>query len=179
MRFDVEVEKMLLREGGYVNDPKDSGGETNYGITVGVARAFGYTGSMREMPRSTAIAIYRTRYWDSLSLDTIERRAPSVAVKLFDIAVNMGAGRAAEFLQRTLNVLNDGGATYADLKVDGAVGPATLAAFDAYLDKRFAHGELVLTRALNALQGAYYIELAERRPKDERFVYGWLLNRVD
>ena len=59
------------------------------------------------------------------------------------------------------------------------MGPSTLKALNAYLTKRGTQGELVLLRALNCLQGAFYIELVERRYKDEVFIYGWLLNRVN
>ena len=88
----------------------------------------------------------------------------------------MGIGRAAEFLQRSLNALNNQGKLYADLVVDRDLGPSTLYALGAFMKHR---EEVVLYRALNCLQGAFYIELSERRQKDERFVYGWLLNRVN
>jgi len=58
------------------------------------------------------------------------------------------------------------------------VGPLTVHALKSYMDKRHFDGEMVLLKALNALQGAYYIELAEKRPKDEAFEFGWLKNRV-
>jgi lysozyme family protein len=90
----------------------------------------------------------------------------------------MGVGRAAEFLQRSLNALNSGGTLFADLTVDRDIGPSTMRALSAYMQHRGALGELVLHRALNSLQGAFYIELVERRQKDEAFIYGWLLNRV-
>jgi len=83
--------------------------------------------------------------------------------------------RAGKFLQRALNVLNNTGSLYRDLKVDGAIGSATVSALRGYLDGR---DEGTLVKALNCLQGAFYITLAERREKDERFVYGWFKNRV-
>lgn len=162
-------------EGGYVNDPNDSGGETNFGITVQVARANGYTGDMRDMPREVAFDIYAAKYWDAVRADELVELSEIVADEVVDTAVNMGAGRAIKFLQRALNVLNTQGKLYPDLTVDGAIGPATINALRGYLSTR---NELVLSRALNCLQGAFYIELAERREKDERFVYGWLRNRV-
>ena len=162
-------------EGGYVNDPNDSGGETNFGITVQVARANGYTGDMRDMPREVAFDIYAAKYWDAVRADELVELSEIVADEVVDTAVNMGAGRAIKFLQRALNVLNTQGKLYPDLTVDGAIGPATINALRGYLSTR---NELVLSRALNCLQGAFYIELAERREKDERFVYGWFKNRV-
>lgn len=176
--FDDAIAKLSQIEGGYTNDPADSGGETNYGITLATARAFGYEDDMRAMPREVATWIYRKRYWDALSLDPVGLLAPDVAGELFDSAVNCGPDVAGKWLQRSLNVLNQSGATYADMTVDGRVGPMTVAAFRAYYTARGRDGITVLLRALNALQGAFYIGLAESRPKDERFVFGWFLQRV-
>ena len=169
------INEIIRVEGGYVNDPSDSGGETNFGITVQVARANGYTGDMRDMPREVAFDICAAKYWDAVRADELVELSEIVADEVVDTAVNMGAGRAIKFLQRALNVLNTQGKLYPDLTVDGAIGPATINALRGYLSSR---NELVLSRALNCLQGAFYIELAERREKDERFVYGWLRNRV-
>lgn len=165
-------------EGGYSNNPNDSGGPTNWGITEAVARAFGYLGSIKEMPKETATAIYKARYWDSLRLDEVANLSERIAFELFDTGVNLGVSRAGIFLQRSLNVLNQRGTFYPDVKVDGVVGRMTLAALSEYLKRRPEQGELVLLRALNSLQGAFYIELADSRSKDEDFVYGWLLRRV-
>ncbi len=169
------IDEVMREEGGYVNDPSDSGGETNFGITAKVARASGYAGAMLDMPRQVAFDIYAARYWDALQADDICALSQHVAAEVVDTGVNMGTGRAGKFLQRALTVLNSGGKLYPDLVVDGAIGPATIRALKAYLAKRDV--ETLLT-ALNCLQGAFYIELAERREKDERFVYGWLKNRV-
>lgn len=170
------IDDILRVEGGYVNDPADSGGETNFGITEDVARAFGYTGDMRDMPRATAFDIYAARYWDAVRGDELAELSAAVAFEVVDTGVNMGQPRAVKFLQRALNVLNLGGRLYPDLSVDGLSGPMTIAALRQYLDTR---DEGALLKALNCLQGAAYIELAERREKDERFVYGWLRNRVE
>jgi len=172
------IDGILAVEGGYVNDPSDSGGETNYGITISTARRYGYLGSMDKLPRSVAFDIYAKRYWDALELDSIVSLSPAIAAELADTGVNMGVSRAGEFLQRSLNVLNDRERYYSDLKVDGDVGPATLRAFKSYLRVRGSDGEKVLVRMLNALQGAFYMNLAERRTKDERFIFGWFLHRV-
>ena len=57
------INEIIRVEGGYVNDPRDSGGETNFGITVAVARANGYNGRMDCMPRDVAFDIYSAKYW--------------------------------------------------------------------------------------------------------------------
>ena len=172
------IEEIIDREGGYVNDPSDSGGETNFGITAAVARQHGYTGAMKSMPREKAFNIYAHTYWDSLQLDYIEQKSPIIAAELADTAVNMGIGRAGEFLQRCLNALNDCQKYYPDLKVDGAVGMKTIDIFYKYLNARGPKAESVMLKALNCLQGAFYIELCERREKDEKFLVGWLQNRI-
>lgn len=169
------INEIIRVEGGYVNDPNDSGGETNFGITEAVARANGYTGPMVDMPREVAFDIYSAKYWDAVRGDQLAQLSEVVAEEVVDTSVNMGPGRAGRFLQRALNVLNKATGLYADLVVDGDIGPATLRALDAYLTARDGKE---LAKALNCLQGAYYIELAEKREKDERFVYGWLKNRV-
>lgn len=169
------IDGIIEREGGYVDDPSDSGGETNYGITVAAARAYGYAGRMRDLPREVAFDIYTSRYWDAVRADDLLQLSAAVAEEVVDTGVNCGTSCATRFLQRSLNVLNRRGALYGDLVVDGRAGPATVGALAGYLATR---EEGVLVKALNCLQGAQYIELAERREKDERFVYGWLRTRV-
>lgn len=179
MSFEESFAKVVGLEGRYAEHPDDSGGATTYGITERAARAYGYTGLMRDMPLAVAHEIYRARYWDRLHLDEVVNIAGSrVADEVFDTAVNQGATAAGTYLQRSLNALNLKGTAYADVQVDGDIGPMTIAALRAFVRRRGAQGTTVLLRALNALQGAFYIELAERRERDESFVYGWLLNRV-
>jgi len=173
--FDTAWNRTGLAEGGYVNDPSDSGGETNWGITERVARQAGYTGPMKELWKERAREIGKWKYWDALSLDEVASVSPEIAFEVFDTGFNMGQERAAEFLQRSLNVFNRQGKDYPDIRVDGDIGPGTLGALQSYIDRR---GTKVLLKALNCLQGAFYIELAERREKDERFVRGWLDHRV-
>lgn len=177
--FEQFFEDLMDKEGGYVNDARDSGGATRYGITEAVARANGYTGPMKQLPLTLAKHIYKTDYWDSLRLDEVQNLCPALCLKLADIAVNMGVKQAGFFLQRLLNALNNQGKLYPDIAADGKVGPMTISTLRKFMEKRRSDGELVLVRALNCLQGGFYISLAERRQKDEAFLFGWLLNRVD
>lgn len=172
------INKILEVEGGYVDDPNDSGGETNFGITVKTARQYGYGGEMKYLTRYTAFCIYVSLYWDTVRGDELAQLSSAVTREVVDTGVNLGVSRAGTFLQRAINVLNNGGRQYADVVVDGQIGPATLRALGEYLAHRGSEGERVLVTALNCLQGAFYIELAEKREKDERFVYGWLNHRV-
>lgn len=176
---DALIDALIEREGGYVNHPADRGGPTRFGITESVARAHGYAGAMARLPREEAAGIYRRLYWLRPKFDQVARRSSRIAAELFDTGANMGPGVAATFLQRALTALNRCGTDYPDLTPDGRIGPVTLAALDAFLGIRGTrNGEMVLMRALEALQGERYLRLAERRPANEAFLYGWLANRI-
>ncbi len=133
---------------------------------------------MRDLPRGVALEIYRQRYWVGPRFDGVAALSNAVAEELFDTGVNMGPGAAVMMLQRSLNALNRQQRDWADVVADRRVGPATLAALQALLRVRRADGEAVLLKALNALQGARYIELAEARAANESFLHGWLMHRV-
>lgn len=178
MSFNTAFHDLVLLEGGYAHDSADSGGETMFGITEAVARRNGYKGDMAALPLETSREIYKAQYWDTLNLDRIAALSRRIAHKLFDTSVNCGVAVAGRILQRTLNAFNREQRDYADIVVDGIVGPATVEALRGYLHRRGMEGESVLMRALNALQGERYVDIAERRQKDERFIYGWFLNRI-
>lgn len=117
MNFDVAFERLIGHEGGYVDHPDDPGGETNWGITLRTARSAGYVGSMRNLTREQAKEIYRTEYWDRAKADQYDG---AIAFQLFDAAVNHGIGQSIRFLQRAVDVADD-----------GVVGRITLAAVHA------------------------------------------------
>jgi lysozyme family protein len=172
------IDDVIAREGGFSDHPADRGGATRWGVTEAVARAHGYAGDMRLFPRDDAAAIYARVYWERPNFAGVARHAPRLAAELFDTGVNMGPAVAAGFLQRALNALNRGASDYPDLVLDAAIGPQTLAALGAFLDRRGAQGETVLLKAVEALQGERYLRLAEHRPANEAFLYGWLANRI-
>lgn len=179
MDVDILIDGLIEREGGYVNHPADRGGPTRFGISEAIARMHGYSGPMVRLPREEAVAIYRRIYWLRPRFDAVAARAPRIAEELFDTGVNMGPAVAATFLQRALTALNRGGNDYPDLTPDGRIGPVTVAALDSYLATRGeSAGEKVLLWALEALQGERYLRLAEKRPANEAFLYGWLANRL-
>lgn len=176
----MDLATRLLRvEGGYSNHPSDRGGETMWGVTIGVARENGYTGAMRDMTKEQAFAIYRRAYWERPGFHLIGDVSPKIAEELFDTGVNMGVGIPGVWLQRALNALNSNGQHYADIMVDGQVGPATARALSALIAKRGrVDAEKVILRALNAFQAVRYIELCEKRQANEAFGWGWLSQRV-
>lgn len=175
IRDDIINEILEVEGKQFTDDPADSGGATRWGVTEKVARYWGYRGQMKNLPRTTAFKILVDEYWTPIKGDALEALSPLIAQEVGDTAVNCGVHRAAVLLQRCLNVLNRNGALYPDLKADGKIGPATLGALETYLKHR---SDVTLHKALNCLQGAHYISLAESREKDERFVYGWLDKRV-
>lgn len=172
------IDGVIAVEGGYVNDPKDAGGETCWGITARTAKSYGYTGTMKELSKQTAFDIYYKQYVMAPGFDMVLPISEAICEELVDTGVNMGPVVAGKFLQRTLNALNDGGTKYPDLVVDGGVGKASVSALATFLKQRGKLGEEVLLKALNGLQCARYIEIAEAIPKNERFVFGWIANRV-
>jgi lysozyme family protein len=102
--FDRCFELLMHHEGGYVNNPHDPGGETNYGITKRVAVDYGYLGEMKAMDTGTAKDIYRALYWNEL----YERLPFVVAFSVFDAAVNSGTQRSVKWLQEAVGAQQDG-----------------------------------------------------------------------
>lgn len=178
-RIEELLDGLIAREGGYSDHPADRGGPTNYGITLAVARSEGFGGAMRDLPRALARDIYRRRYWLTPRFDRVAEIAPKIAAELFDTGVNMGPAVATGILQRTLNALNRQQEDWPDIVVDRRIGPATLNSLRAFLRKRGARGNNLLLKAMNALQGERYVALAESRPENEAFLFGWLDNRID
>lgn len=178
MNIEKAINDLIKIEGGYVNNAKDRGGETNYGITIATARENGYKGAMRDLPIETAKAIYLKKYWNAPRFNLVAPFSNSIAEELFDTGVNCGVNYAQPCLQRVLNLLNLEQKLFKDLKVDGIYGAKTLEALEATLNKRGREGELVILRMLNSLQGARYIDLAEKKESQEAFIFGWFLNRV-
>ncbi len=109
--FDQSFEDLMGNEGGYSNNPNDLGGETMWGITARVARAEGYAGSMRMLPRATAKVIAKRRYWDVARCDDLD---PRLAFQVFDTLYN--GGQPIKWLQQAVGT-----------EPDGIFGPATLA----------------------------------------------------
>lgn len=111
--FDRAFTDLLGNEGGYSNNPADPGGETNWGITIAVARENGYIGAMKDMDQSVAKTIYAKKYW----LSAFDDLPYPVVFQVFDAAVNSGVGQAVRWLQRAAGVADD-----------GKIGPVTMKA---------------------------------------------------
>lgn len=116
----IECVEIILRyEGGFVNDPDDPGGATNFGITLATLRSWRNDTSLqpkdvRAMPVSEAKAIYQAKYWNAVSGDLLPR---GLDLAVFDFGVNSGVSRASKMLQNIVGVPED-----------GVIGPITLEA---------------------------------------------------
>tara|TARA_R100001132_G_C3256251_1_gene81754 strand:+ start:573 stop:1127 length:555 start_codon:yes stop_codon:yes gene_type:complete len=177
-RLKKIIDGVIAVEGGYVDNPSDPGGKTNFGITEAVARANGYRGDMRNLPRSTAFSIYWTKYVVAPNFDDVAAIDEKIAEEVIDTGVNAGQERAARWLQEALNAFNQRGRHYANIAEDGDVGPATLGALAAFKRRRGSMGTKAMLGALDALQGAHYLRLADSDSKFEDFAFGWFAHRI-
>lgn len=101
LAFDVAIARLLGHEGGYVNDPNDPGGETNWGISK---RSYPQL-DIKALTREEAIEIYRRDFWDRINADELY---DGVAWQALDFAVNSGIETAIRKLQLALRVADDG-----------------------------------------------------------------------
>lgn len=101
LNFNTAIERLLAVEKGYVNNPDDPGGETNWGISK---RAYPNI-DIKNLTRDGAIAIYKRDFWDVIEADILPS---SVVYQLFDFAVNSGIQTAIRYFQRVLKVADDG-----------------------------------------------------------------------
>ena len=111
--FDRAFDRLMGNEGGYVNDPRDPGGETNWGISK---RSYPQL-DVAALTREDAKAIYHRDFWQRGQMGQLD---DAVAFQVFDAAVNHGIETAVRMLQRAAGVADD-----------GHVGPITLAAVRA------------------------------------------------
>ena len=110
--FGLAFAQLLGNEGGFVDNPKDPGGATRYGITRRVALANGYAGQMQDFPLEQARDIAKRLYWDPLHCDQYD---PGVAFDLLD--ANYNGGHVVLWMQQAAGV-----------NADGIIGPQTISA---------------------------------------------------
>ena len=150
--WESSLEKILHHEGGYVNHPKDPGGETNLGVTKRVYIEHGGTKDMKELTVEDVAPIYKKGYWDKMKGDDLPG---GLDLCVFDFGVNAGPGRSAKYLQTMIGTVADGG-----------IGPNTLKAVNAYVSQ---HGiEKSIENFQEARQGYY-----EKLSTFETFGRGW------
>lgn len=178
-------------EGGYVNDPADLGGATNHGVTQAVAREHGYTGDMRDFPKTCEVeitesgstlvrewevcaeSIYREDYIEKPGFTPLVYIDPAVGEEVVDTAVNMGPARSSRYFQRALNEVCG---TF--VAVDGKIGPSTVG---SWLICRLDKGPAACVAMLDALdrqQETEYDRLVRINPRLSRFRRGWQNHRI-
>lgn len=157
-------EEIVAREGGYVNDPDDPGGATNFGVTIHTMRRLGLdldrdgdvdAADVRKLTRDQAVEIFIRHYFKKPRIDLLPRE---LQASVFDMYVNAG-GNAVKILQR---LLGDFGET---VSVDGALGPNTAAAVSRAFEKAGPY----LVDAYGIARRNYYFRLADRRNASRKY----------
>ena len=141
--YDKCLKAILHHEGGYVNHPKDPGGETNLGVTKRVYEEHGGTKDMKELTVEDVAPIYKKGYWDKMKGDDLPG---GLDLCVFDFGVNAGPGRAAKFLQQMIGTT-----------VDGGIGPNTLAKVEEYIRE---NGEHESVKKYQEMRQKYYEQLS-------------------
>lgn len=155
IRFLAAFETLLADEGGLVNDPADPGGLTKYGISQ---RRYPHE-DIANLTKARARHLYYEDFWRPNGYARI--RSAAVAKKLFNLAVNMGATQAHVLVQRALRACGT------PIEEDGILGRQTFNAIDAA-------DPIMVLAALRAEAGGFYRTLVALRPKQQRFLKGWL-----
>jgi lysozyme family protein len=184
-KWDVIRDKTAV-EAGYVNNPKDLGGPTNFGITQTTAgewkhlwSKYNWDGNMQTMPKQLAFEIYDLGWWSRLRLDDVWKLSIPLAERIFDFGINAGRGNAGRSLQEILNVLNKEQKLWPDIAMDGAVGQKTIDALKAYVNANRRDPEAIekLTMMMFSAQNYHYVQISLKRAANEEFTNGWM-NRV-
>lgn len=172
--FENAITVILKHEGGFVDNPNDPGGATNWGISLNFLvdhpkdGDFDHDGDVdREdilnMNRDDAIDIYKKFWWDKFNYGLIVDQ--TIATKVFDFSVNMGAKRSHMLLQQALNTAFDLGLT-----VDGILGKASMSVINSCTD---GDREQQLLNAYCDEAWTFYQNLIIKNPKLQVFAKGW------
>ena len=150
--YEKCLEMILHHEGGYVNHPKDPGGETNLGVTKRVYEEWGGTKDMRALTVEDVAPIYEKNYWGRVKGDELPN---GLDLCVFDFCVNAGTGRAAKYLQSMVGAARD-----------GAIGPNTLRQVNEYVEE---NGLQATIETYQSNRQRYY----EKLKTIETFGRGW------
>ena len=118
--FEYSLAQVLKSEGGYVNNPKDPGGETNMGVTKAAwstwLKRTILPGEMAQLTHADIIPFYKALYWDKSYCNQLPT---GIDYMVFDASVNMGVGQSIRLLQKSLGCVPD-----------GVIGPNTMKAIN-------------------------------------------------
>lgn len=171
--FDQAVEYVLSREGGLSENPKDSGGTTNFGISLRFLKSienvkkYGVFGDIleeddiRHLTRDQAKALYKGEFWDHAPFEKLHSQ--NIANYLFDAAVNMGIAPAIKCAQRSCWAILKKKNVVVD---DGILGNQTIDSIN--------HCGFYLLPVLRAERAAYYRSIVASNPDQKVFLEGWL-----
>jgi lysozyme family protein len=144
--WDKSFDMVIVHEGGYVDNPADPGGATNWGCTKAVWEK--YVGhevtkdDIKSLTKEDVKPLYKRNYWDALHGDAI----PSgLDYCLFDCAINSGVGRASKWIQEIAGVTADGAIGNNSVAAITQINPVT--AINEFCDKRQAFLESLKTFA--------------------------------
>lgn len=161
--FDQIVTHILKNEGGWVDNPIDHGGATNYGITQDTLSLYlGRLASKDEVKNlsdSAAKQIYRKLYWEKYNLDSVNGEC--IALALFDQIVNRGPSPAIKDAQKCCGAV-----------ADGVIGPKTIALIN-HLD------QIDFLRRYAKQCAASYINIVKHEPLQMIFLSGWINRTYD
>jgi len=153
--FEQIITNVLKNEGGYVNDPTDMGGETNFGISK---RSYPDV-DIKNLTLDQAKTIYKRDFWDKQQYNNIDNII--IAAKIFDLSVNMGASKANILIQRALRSVGR------KVNEDGILGIATLNAINVA-----SSTELLV--ALRSEAAGYYRSIVASKKEQSKYLNGWL-----
>ena len=171
----VILGSVFALEKGYVNNPSDPGGETNHGITVGVAKSHGYHGPMISLPKEMAADIYYSDYIAKPGYLPLIKLSPALGEEVVDSGVNAGPRRSSLWFQKSLNALNRGGRDYASVAEDGELGPASLTAYQSLVRVR---GRVDACKMMIKLMDSYQIQHYLSLKSMSMFTPGWVNHRI-
>jgi lysozyme family protein len=167
--FSTALQKVLQNEGGYVNDPKDPGGETYKGIARNMNKkwdGWAIIDAQKAQPDFPAnldsnsnlaakiAAFYQANYWAKIGGDKIAN--DDIGFSIFDFAVNAGTGASIMLAQKVVSAVQD-----------GVMGDDTLAKINA-------PGQPDFIAAFTVAKISRYVSIVEKRPSSEKYFFGWV-----
>jgi lysozyme family protein len=172
-KFDAAIRVVLRHEGGWVSDPADLGGETNFGISTLIIQreklspeflgldpktAF-KPGWLKPLTSTAATKVYWLLFWNKYQYDLIDN--VDVATKIFDCGVNCGPSRAHVMAQKAANACGQ------VIKIDGLLGKDTVKAINAVPGPEFM-------AAMKTQMQNYYLSIIASRPANAKFKNNWM-----